>query len=111
MSDTPIHRAFNGKWKWIEAVQPILVLLLSIIQGLVIYIWTQHTESFDNHVAQQEQLHADIKTDVDGLKIFRAETNANRFTSQDALRMNQLLITAINDLESELKRCIRTRDC
>lgn len=111
MSDTPIHRAFNGKWKWVEAVQPILVLLLSIIQGLVIYIYTTHTKDLDSHLHDYKLKSEIVENRLDGLEIFRAETNANRFTSQDALRMNSTLLEAISKLETELKRCIRTQDC
>lgn len=111
MSDTPIHKAFNGKWKWVEALQPVLVTLLSIIQGLVIYIWSQHIEAYEAHAQVQRETNALVEQKLDNFAIFEAETKANRFTSQDALRMNALLLEAINDLEDELKRCIRTQDC
>lgn len=92
-------------------LQPFLSALILVLQSLVVYIWQDHVDDYTKLVEKVEL----NQVTLNHLKVFEAETVANRFTSQDALEMNMLLQQLVTDKTDDLKNCInlvaRGKDC
>jgi len=99
---TTIHRAFNGKWKYVEAAMPFLISLILVLQGLVVYIWNDHVNQYD----KLQMIVISYEKRFDAVEKFQAEVQGNRFTTGDAINMQNAWQGTMKDEFANMKNCM-----
>lgn len=86
----------------------VALATIIVLQGIIGFMWYDMKQEIENNHAGI----ASVETRVDGLEVFRASTEANRFTAGDASQMQLVFIRELQAMREQIGDDIsRLRSC